>query len=138
MTLSLIFTINSITATEPEDGFCLNKLQGQDLKIADIWLVYTHSLDKNPVSGQFLKYGFATLEENALTIPEIDFFLTNYGTNLRFGEGNYFLLKKENGSIVILAIDREDKTFSFKEKSLYEVILQKNFIYIMIPKKEPT
>ena len=132
--LFFIFSINSITATESEDAFCMNKLQGQSLQVADMWLVYTHNLGGNPVLGQFYKCGYSSLEENALTMTEIERFLNNYGNKLRMGEANYFLLK-QNASFFILSVNRTSEKLFFKLKNLDEVITSKDFIYIMIPQK---
>ncbi len=135
--LSLMFTLNSISADENEGGFCMNAYQGQLLQVADMWLVYTHNLGGNPILGQFYKYGYSSLEENALTITEIEIFLNNYSNKLRIGEGNYFLLKQKS-SFFILSVNRTDGKLFFKLKNLEEVITSKDFIYIMIPKKEST
>jgi hypothetical protein len=137
ITLLLIFLTFGISkATEPEDGFCLNKAQGQDLQVVDIWLVYTSSLKNNPVLGQFLKFGTkASLEANALTEMQAEEFILSYSEKFKIGLGNYFLIKKNN-SFFILSINRQDKKLFFELKSLDEVITSENFIYIMIPKKE--
>lgn len=132
--LWFILIIESATAAETEEAFCINKVQNQHLQIADIWLVYTHNLDKNPVLGQFYKYGYSSLEENSLTMSEIEIFLTNYGTKLRFGPWNYFLLK-QNGLFFILSVERTEEKLFFQLKTLDELITQQAFIYIMIPQK---
>lgn len=130
----LIFGVS--TATEPESGFCLNKVQNQDLQIADIWLVYTSSLKNNPVLGQFLKFGTkASLEANAITEMEAEEFILSYSEKFKMGTGNYFLIKK-NSSFFILSVNRIDKKLTYEIKDLSEVITSENFIYIMVPKKE--
>lgn len=132
--LFLIFTLNSITAAENEGAFCMNKLQGQTLQIADMWLVHTNNLKNNPILGQFYKFGHTSLEANALSMQEIELFLTNYSDKLRFGEGNYFVLK-QNNNFFILSVNRTEEKLFFEIKNLDEVITSQYFIYIMIPKK---
>lgn len=138
ITVLLIFLIFRVSlAAESESAFCMNKVQGQQLQVADMWLVYTHNLGGNPVLGQFYKCGYPSLDENALTMTEIEIFLNDYGNKLRMGEGNYFLLK-QNSSFFILSVNRTSEKLFFKLKNLNEIIHQKDFIYIMIPKKEST
>ena len=139
ITILLIFlTFGTLKATEPEEAFCLNKVLNQDLQIADMWLIYTHNLDGNQISGQFLKYGVSlSLEENSLTEEQIKEFITSYGEKFRIGSGNYFLLK-QNNSLFIYPVNRTDKGLISEIKNLNEVITSQDFIYIMIPKKEST
>lgn len=141
--LPFLIWVTVVTANEPTKFLKLDpfrtSVDSNGLPIGlDVWVISTDDLVGNQIIGQFYRIDKRPPQQFLFAETEVDNFLSKYANEfLVYGPGNYFLVQKPTG-FILLSVERIGNNFIKHEYSKYNQVLipefRTGFMKIYLPR----